>query len=882
MANERKVDPVLDPNQYAFVSDQTNGIIKTYVGPCKLSLTDTEMPKIFNPETKSFETVDVYEAMQKFVIAPKGWYVILKNPPKDASMMPIPRKANDPTELRIGLKVNIPGPVAFALWPGQITRLVEGHDLRTNQYLLVRVYDDVMAQADWEKAIIKKRVDNGEGGSDNPPAGNDLPNADGTPVPAKPAQHVDHDADEKPELVTGKLMIIKGTDVSFYIPPSGIAVVPDEEGNLVRDAETLERLDYCVLLDESGNKRYVRGPAVVFPRPTERFLIDKEGNRKFPAIELNEISGLYIKVIAPYKDGENGKEYKAGDELFITGKEQAIYFPRQEHAIIKYGDKDVHYAVAIPPGEARYVMDRAKGTIVKDVGPAMLLPDPRTQVIVRRILDKETVQLWYPGNAKALQYNQALQEIADSIPEKDKLSNVGVNYLDQTSLMNFSNEMPSRGVESASTSFRGMSPPAKKKSLMFGDDIDRKTKYNPPRTITLDTKFEGVPKIVVWPGYAVQVVSSSGERKVVVGPNPVFLEYDETLSAMELSTGKPKTTDKLQKIAYLRVIGNKVSDIVNVETRDLCEASVKVSYRVNFEGEPNTWFNLENYVKFLCDHVRSRIKRVVRKCSIENFYSDAIDIIRDAVLGASKKHKRPGLLFEENGMRVYDVEVLSVDIKDPAISEMLLKAQTEVIKTTISTNQQQKNLEATKIQEQIKRETQQESTNTAVAMETLARQLAETKHETSQLRLGLETETITKEHTVELERIQRAYDREKEKLGNDVKKQEELKKVHDSEILRIREKHEVDNLMAMARVENALREMMGAADADAKRLGAVQGELIAALQALADAGILKSMEGMAPLAIVQGTSLVGALTQLFEGTPLAGTLAKLTSTRNRA
>ena len=30
------------------------------------------------------------------------------------------------------------------------------------------------------------------------------------------------------------------------------------------EAVTLERLEYCILLDEDGNKRYIRGPAVVF------------------------------------------------------------------------------------------------------------------------------------------------------------------------------------------------------------------------------------------------------------------------------------------------------------------------------------------------------------------------------------------------------------------------------------------------------------------------------------------------------------------------------------------------------------------------------------------------------------------------------------------
>ena len=51
------------------------------------------------------------------------------------------------------------------------------------------------------------------------------------------------------------------------------------------------------------------------------------GSRKYRAIELSEIKGIYIKVIAPYS--EAGKEYKEGDELFITGKDQMIYFPHK-------------------------------------------------------------------------------------------------------------------------------------------------------------------------------------------------------------------------------------------------------------------------------------------------------------------------------------------------------------------------------------------------------------------------------------------------------------------------------------------------------------------------------------------------------------------------
>src|SRR5262245_12292278 len=206
----------------------------------------------------------------------------------------------------------------------------------------------------------------------------------------------------------GKLLVIKGTDVSFYIPPTGIEVVPDAGGQYVRNAVTLERLEYCILLDEDGNKRFIRGPAVVFPRPTETF-VERNGMRKFRAIELNENSGIYVKVIAPYE--ENGQSFKIGDELFLTGKEQMIYFPRTEHAIIKYGQQEIHYSIAIPAGEARYVLDRNSGQIRLHKGPSIFLPDPRKEVIVRRVLDARTVNLWFPGNRQALEVNARLQQL---------------------------------------------------------------------------------------------------------------------------------------------------------------------------------------------------------------------------------------------------------------------------------------------------------------------------------------------------------------------------------------------------------------------------------------------------------------------------------------
>jgi len=567
----------------------------------------------------------------------------LKNPSSD-DKQPKNGTSNNLMELKVGRKINIPGPISFALWPGQMAKVLRGHHLRSNQYLVVRVYDEEEARKNWKNAVIKPQSED-----------------DSTLI------------EEMPNLTMGKLLIIKGMNVSFYIPPTGVEVVPDEDDNYVREAVTLERMEYCILLDENGNKRFVKGPDVVFPEPTEEF-IERNGARKFRAIELNEISGLYIKVIAPYT--ENGKEYKEGDELFITGKDQMIYYPRPEHAIIKYGNKERHFAIAIPEGEGRYYLNRMTGTVSLKRGPAMFLPDPRTEVLVRRILDPRKVKLWFPGNQEALEYNTMLSEM-----QKDQT----FGYVEQTKLeenmkvMSNVVEQTQQGLEQPQIQKKSKQEKVSKE--VVSDSFDRGTSFNPPRMITLNTKYDGAVTIRLRTGYAILVVSPKGTRKVIVGPQTYLLEYDEDMETVEFSTRTPKTDEVLERTVYLRVLNNKVSDVVHAETSDYCKVSIHLSYRVNFEGDSNKWFEVENYVKFLTDHMRFVIRNVVKKYKVMDFYANGIDLIRDIVLGKpNEQGKRAGRLFEENNMRIYDVEVLNIDLGDDGIETLLITNEQDVIK----------------------------------------------------------------------------------------------------------------------------------------------------------------------------------------------------------
>jgi len=303
MADARDRDLVLAPGTFAYILDNTKGHVNVIVGPNKTSLSATDIPVLWDENHRTYRECDVLKnAIQSFSSAAEGFYIVLTNP-SQSEKDPFPKTGTSSlsTDLYMGRKINIPGPISFPLWPCQTAKVIEGHNLHSNQYLIVRIYNDEEANSNIAKAVIKKQIANttkGDGGEKNEDSGIDS-------IKEKEKEI------DKPNFIMGQLIIVSGTEVAFYIPPTGIEVIPDGNGSYVRDAVTLERLEYCILLDEDGNKRYVQGPAVVFPSPTEQF-VEQDGLRKFRAIELNEISGLYIKVIADYEDG--GKEYEAGEE----------------------------------------------------------------------------------------------------------------------------------------------------------------------------------------------------------------------------------------------------------------------------------------------------------------------------------------------------------------------------------------------------------------------------------------------------------------------------------------------------------------------------------------------------------------------------------------
>lgn len=250
--------------------------------------------------------------------------------------------------MEIGKKINIPGPASFALYPGQMAQVIQGHNLRSNQYLVAKVYD-----AD-SLNTTKEDIDASE---------------------------------NEPYFVNGQVLIIKGTEISFYIPPTGIevkAINNDPSKGYVRDAVTLERLEYCILKDEDGNKRYVHGPTVVFPEPTEDYAQSKA------MLEAETRATEFELTVAAQRDKDEEDKRKYEIEKEIQSLKDAI-FEAEQLRLQKEREAELEHRrkmFEIESAREAAAADSMK-TILEALGPdlAAALTTRSNQAVVEKIAE---------------------------------------------------------------------------------------------------------------------------------------------------------------------------------------------------------------------------------------------------------------------------------------------------------------------------------------------------------------------------------------------------------------------------------------------------------------------------------------------------------------
>jgi hypothetical protein len=368
--------------------------------------------------------------------------------------------------------------------------------------------------------------------------------------------------------------------------------------------------------------------------------------------------------------------------------------------------------------------------------------------------------------------------------------------------------------------------------------VERRLAPDTERLYHIDrTELHRAPSIQVPPSTAVMVTALS-RREVVIGPQTRILDYDEDLEVLTLSTGRPKRDDELLSTCFLQIQGNRVSDRVTVKTADHVELEVEVSYRVSFMEQPEHWFNVKNYVGLMCEHLGSILRAAARAVSIDEFHARSTEVLRSAVLGPRiEGSEREGRHFAENGMWVYDVEVLDVEIMDDEVGEMLCAAQRVAITSDIARRQEELRLGDERLKEQVSQAIYQARVGTlerATEVETVSRQLEMTKAET---RVQLEKAAI----------VGRAF-AEAEASG-----------IADRARL----------LTAAEEVALEARSLEARAAAFRTQMDALQPELIATLQSVAGKQLAGELSrNLSPLAILGGESVADVIGRLLERLPL--------------
>lgn len=332
---------------------------------------------------------------------------------------------------------------------------------------------------------------------------------------------------------------------------------------------------------------------------------------------------------------------------------------------------------------------------------------------------------------------------------------------------------------------------------------------------------------------------------------------------MSLSRGKPKTTDDILRTVYLLTKANKVADIINIETKDFIKLEVKLSYRVNFEGDPESWFNVDNYVKFLCDHMRSKVRAAVQRLGIEEFYSNHTDFIRDIVLGEPKsvsptiEPKRPGTLFAENGMKIYDVEVLDVKIMNSDIEKLLVNSQRSTFQNALLIADEGRKL------------------NYVNAIEDLKQETAESRAETEKLQLALAAELGLLRLANDLQQIDAAAKTEAASSAQELESTKARLQLQNLSFEQTTIQHQAANELEQAKLEQRKEWLAAEVQAVVDKAKAVSPDLIAAMATFGEQHMVASLaQSMAPLSILGGNTVLDVAKQLLSGTPIAKQLTE--------
>jgi hypothetical protein len=613
-----------------------------------------------------------------------------------------------------------------------------------------------------------------------------------------------------------------------------------EGPRLVRQAVVLGPTEFCVLLDVDGRPQIHRGPGRVFPGPYDRFQTEGSHRRVYNAYHLRSDRGLLLRIIAEKiskadlaKQLPPGLPVKVGDETIL---DKEGYLKGDEVFI---GGFDAYlvpsnsFEVIHPEKRTPHIGNDHRAIYVQAIGV-----DQKSGVYVENV---KTGQIDLVKGEKSL-------------------------LLDPRKRRHTKRRVPGRAW-----------------NLMIG-------RAEPHKQVS-DGSFVETPwalSVIIPNNEAVLVTSKSG-RRVVEGPCTELLGYEEWLEKLTLSTGRPKSEDRKVETCFLKVRGNRVTDRIELVTKDFVNISVDVAYGVTFVGENQDdkaqWFDHRNYVRLLYTHLRSLLRNAARKKTLIDLQPIISDFVRDNVLGEKKEDEVRRGRHLDNNMLVDEVEVLDIDISDSSVAATLQNAQSEAVVRQIKDVTEEGRLESERKQDEIDKQRHELRLAEIEREKTLAlrKQTAdyETKASSQKLQQQYQEAAEAGKQTV-ADLIQQAdIERQKAKTEADlelnkaradlIQNQKKAEADLDNEIRAAKDELVTKFKQAVAEIQKGLTTVE--AEAMEKQLKAIQPTLIAAIEGLGDKQVLAELAKNLPeaggaLGFLTGLGGVAGFKALLKGVGL--------------
>lgn len=904
----RKI-PVTE-RQFLWVQDDDKGEVTLHVGPTMVSPTAADRVVVDDGEGGFRE--DLSGRPQQMVELSDSQYAVLFNPLGENEGGPNGKfraGRNESRPLRNGTRAMIPGPCSFYLRPGQRVDVRDAHELASNQYLVVKVYGEVDVTAPYFQVTGRSATITR--------ATAESPMDVGSTAPGEITDV---------SLNRGQLIVIRGLDTQFYIPPTGVDIVPDtsvddsgatmsataaqrllaalapppppaepvpalakaaetaaddemtreedalrparrgaavvdqsarsrqrvlpapaaapagpaasaspppppqtlselstltavrraiereaRQARLVRQAVVLGEKEYCVIVDADGKREIKVGPARVFPGPYDVFMVEGSRSRVYDAYELLPQRALWLRIIAPITRERLADKLPRG---FTLDRDQ--YFPGDELLLTGVS------TFFVPFNEIEVLSPQTGQAVVGNDHHAVFIEaigiDQKSGIYVRDLTT---------GEVRLVRGKQS--------------------YLVD----------PRKEVQITRT------VPAESWNLWIAG--------NEPHKETDDAVTTPWALSITVPHNMAALATSADGQRVILGPCVDLLGYEETLTPVLLSTGTPKSDQDPLRTCFLRVAGNRITDVITVETLDFVSINVRVSLSVTFlPDHKDRWFNHENYIQVLVDHLRSIVRSRCRTLPLSTLWPQIPAVVRDTILGErTASGGRPGRAFPENGTVVTEVEVLTADIVDPKIADLMHRVQSEFVQLQIGDRQAEEALSSARLRAELER---QRMDLAAAAKEREAKLADLTRRIAYEAALG----KLKDDEALASERQALADAREAAALGaridragkaSDASRAEQQKDAETrAAARRVTDEIEVETARRMRELEVLLIQAQSAATVAERQ--AVQAGLVEALTALGDKTLLAEVaNNMNLVSLFKGKDVGTILAEVLGGTP---------------